>query len=56
MTNPHSTYQFLANPQEESRNPGRTQSVNPSSSSYLDSQYPDSLGSDLLSIALIGPD
>jgi len=30
--------------------------VNPDSSHYLDDQYPDSLGSDTLSIALIGPD
>jgi Flp pilus assembly CpaE family ATPase len=30
--------------------------VNSESSSYLDDQYPDSLGSDAVSIALIGPD
>ena len=30
--------------------------MNPDSSHYLDDQYPDSLGSDMLSIALIGPD
>jgi len=30
--------------------------VNPDSSHYLDDQYPDSLGGDMLSIALIGPD
>jgi Flp pilus assembly CpaE family ATPase len=30
--------------------------VNPDSSPYLDDQYPDSLGGDMLSIALIGPD
>jgi Flp pilus assembly CpaE family ATPase len=30
--------------------------VNSDSSSYLDDQYPDSLGADVLSIALIGPD
>jgi Flp pilus assembly CpaE family ATPase len=30
--------------------------VNSESSPYLDDQYPDSLGADLLSIALVGPD
>ncbi len=30
--------------------------MNSDSSSYLDDQYPDSLGADVLSIALIGPD
>ncbi|HUD74954.1 MAG TPA: response regulator, partial [Terracidiphilus sp.] len=30
--------------------------MNSDSSHYLDDQYPDSLGSDVLSIALIGPD
>ena len=57
MSNPHSTYQFLTNPPEESfRTSGRTQTASPNSSSYLDTQYPDSLGSDMLSVALIGPD
>ena len=36
--------------------PGGGNPVNSDTSSYLDDQYPDSLGADRLSIALIGPD
>jgi len=35
---------------------GGSNTVNSESSSYLDDQYPDSLGGNVLSIALIGPD
>ena len=56
MSNWQSSYQLSSNPRgktqaEEGNNP-----VNSDSSHYLDDQYPDSLGSDVLSIALIGPD
>ena len=57
MSNWQSSYRFSANPQGKSHAEGGNNPVNSdSSSSYLDDQYPDSLGGDVLSIALIGPD
>jgi Flp pilus assembly CpaE family ATPase len=56
MSNWQSSYQFSANPQGNSQASGGSNTVNSESSSYLDDQYPDSLGGNALSIALIGPD
>jgi Flp pilus assembly CpaE family ATPase len=56
MSNWQSSYQFSANAQGKLQEPGGSNPVNSESSSYLDDQYPDSLGGNVLSIALIGPD
>jgi Flp pilus assembly CpaE family ATPase len=56
MSDPTSTYHFMENQQVQFRSTGGSKPVNSDTSQYLDDQYPDSLGSDLLSIALIGPD
>jgi Flp pilus assembly CpaE family ATPase len=50
------TYRFLDNPQGKFSASGGSNPVNSDTSQYLDDQYPDSLGSDVLTIALIGPD
>jgi len=50
------TYRFLDNPQGKFSSSGGSNPVNSDTSQYLDDQYPDSLGGDVLSIALIGPD
>jgi Flp pilus assembly CpaE family ATPase len=55
MSNWQSSYRFSDNPQGTSH-AGGSNLVNSESSSYLDDQYPDSLGGNVLSIALIGPD
>src|ERR1035437_5238930 len=55
MSNWQSSYRSSANPQEKPHASGGSNSVN-SDPSYLDEQYPDSLGGNVLSIALIGPD
>jgi Flp pilus assembly CpaE family ATPase len=49
------TYRFLE-PTQGSFASGGGNPVNSDTSQYLDDQYPDSLGSDQLTIALIGPD
>jgi len=54
--NSESSYRFSANPQDKLNAVGGSNPVNSDSSSYLDDQYPDSLGAGALSIALIGPD
>jgi Flp pilus assembly CpaE family ATPase len=54
--NSESSYRFSANPQDRLNAVGGSNPVNSDSSSYLDDQYPDSLGAGALSIALIGPD
>jgi Flp pilus assembly CpaE family ATPase len=56
MSNWQSSYQFSSIPRGKSQAERGNNPVNQDSSHYLDDQYPDSLGSDLLSIALIGPD
>jgi Flp pilus assembly CpaE family ATPase len=56
MTDSSSTYHYSDYQQAKSRSTGGNKPVNSDTSQYLDDQYPDSLGSDLLSIALIGPD
>jgi pilus assembly protein CpaE len=56
MSDSPSTYRFLDNPQSNYRASGGSNPVNSDTSQYLDDQYPDSLGSDVLTIALIGPD
>jgi Flp pilus assembly CpaE family ATPase len=56
MSNWQSSYRFSDNPQGKSHASGGSNPVNSESSSYLDDQYPDSLGGDVLTIALIGPD
>ncbi|MGD0680553.1 MAG: AAA family ATPase [Terracidiphilus sp.] len=56
MSNWQSSYRLSANQQGKSRTSGGSDPVNSESSSYLDDQYPDSLGGNVLSIALIGPD
>ena len=56
MSNWQSSYQFSANSQGKLQESGGSDPVNSESSSYLDDQYPDSLGGNVLSIALIGPD
>ena len=50
------TYRFLDNPQGKFSPSGGSNPVNSDTSQYLDDQYPDSLGNDVLTIALIGPD
>ena len=49
-------FQFEVEAKGSFQAPGRGNSVNPNTSSYLDPQYPDSFGADPLSVALIGPD
>ena len=56
MSNWETSYQFSSNPRVRSQAERGNNPVNPDSSPYLDDQYPDSLGGDVLSIALIGPD
>src|ERR1039458_5630595 len=56
MSNSQLTYRFSVNPQGELPAAGNGDPVNSDSSLCLDERYPDSLGADLLSIALIGPD
>jgi len=56
MPNPVTTYQFQVNPQEESQLTRSSESVSSISSLGLDDRYSDSVGADLLLIALIGPD
>jgi len=56
MSNWQSSYRSSGNPQGNLQESGGGNPVNSESSSYLDDQYPDSLGGSLLSIALIGPD
>jgi Flp pilus assembly CpaE family ATPase len=56
MSNWQSSYQFSANPQGDPSTSGGSNPVNSESSSFIDDQYPDSLGGNVLSIALIGPD
>lgn len=56
MSNWQSSYQSSSNPRGRSQAERGYNPVNPDSSPYLDDQYPDSLGGDVLSIALIGPD
>ena len=56
MPNPVTTYQFQVNPQEEPQLTRSSESVSSISSLGLDDRYTDSVGADLLLIALIGPD
>jgi Flp pilus assembly CpaE family ATPase len=56
MSNWQSSYRSSGNPQGKLQTSGGGNPVNSESSSYLDDQYPDSLGGNVLSIALIGPD
>jgi len=56
MSNWQSTYQHSVNPRGKLHAAGGSNPVNSESQQYLDDQYPDSLGADVLSIALIGPD
>jgi pilus assembly protein CpaE len=50
------TYQFAANQQDSSYGAGSSTPMNSNPSTYAASASPDRLGSDALSIALIGPD
>jgi Flp pilus assembly CpaE family ATPase len=56
MSNWQSTYQYSVNPQGKLHAAGGSNPVNSESQQYLDDQYPDSLGADVLTIALVGPD
>ena len=56
MTYSHTTYQFEVDPQSKLQEKRSGNSVNSDSTGHLDTPYPNSLGSDVLSIALIGPD
>jgi pilus assembly protein CpaE len=56
MPNPVTTYQFQVNRQEEPQLTRSSESVSSISSVGLDDRYTDSVGADLLLIALIGPD
>ena len=56
MADSSSTYHYSDHQQGKFRSTGGNKPVNSDTSQYLDDQYPDSLGNDLLSIALIGPD
>jgi pilus assembly protein CpaE len=54
--NTSATYKFVIDPQEKLPITRSIPSVNSNSASYVDPQYPDSLGARALSIVLIGPD
>ena len=56
MAESNSTYQFLATPNGTAHTAGSSTQMNPTNSTYIDSGSPATLGSDVLSIALIGPD
>jgi Flp pilus assembly CpaE family ATPase len=56
MSDTPMTYQFLENPQGKTHASGGYNPMNSDSSQFLDDKFPDSLGADILSIALIGPD
>ena len=50
------SFRFKVNMQGKLHAAGSTNSVNPDFAPNLDTQYPDSFGSEALSIALVGPD
>jgi pilus assembly protein CpaE len=52
----HTTYQFEVDQQGKNQAARSGKSVNTESTEHLDTQYPNSLGVDALSVALIGPD
>jgi pilus assembly protein CpaE len=56
MSYSHTTYQFEVNSQKNVQTSKGGNSVNSESTEHLETQYPNSLGADVLSIALIGPD
>ncbi len=56
MSDQQSTYRFLVHPQGNTRAAGGGSSVYSEKSSHPDDQSPDLLATDVLSIALIGPD
>jgi pilus assembly protein CpaE len=56
MAESNSTYQFLTTSNGTAHAAGSSTQMNPTNSTYIDSGSPDSIGSDALSIALIGPD
>ena len=56
MSKTTTSFRFKVNMQGKLHAAGSTNSVNPDFAPNLDTQYPDSFGSDALSIALIGPD
>ncbi len=56
MADSNSTYQFQATSNGTAYAAGSSNSMNPTNSSFIDAGTPDSIGSDALSIALIGPD
>ena len=56
MINTTKSSRFEVGEQGKLHASGSTNSVNSDFSSNLDTQYPDSFGSDALSIELIGPD
>jgi pilus assembly protein CpaE len=56
MSYSHTTYQFEVNAQKNTQMAKGGNSMNSDSTELLDTPYPNSLGSDVLSIALIGPD
>lgn len=56
MAETETTYQFLTNTQTTPRTVGSSTTMNSNTSPYIDSVSPDSIGSEALSIALIGPD
>ena len=55
MAESNGTYQFLANAQGTSYGAGSSTPMNSNGSIYADPSSPDSVGNDVLSIALIGP-
>jgi Flp pilus assembly CpaE family ATPase len=56
MSNWQSTFRTSDDQQGKLHAAGGSNPMNSESSPYLDEQYPDSIGTDVLSIALIGPD
>ncbi len=56
MSESHTTYHFLAGSNQTERATGSTTHMNSNHPSYLDPGSGDSIGSDTLAVALIGPD
>ena len=56
MAESTTTYQFLANGQGPTKATGTSTPMSSNNHTYADASSPDTIGSDALSIALIGPD
>jgi len=56
MAESTSTYQFLSTSNGTAHAAGSSTQMNPTNTTFIDPSAPESIGSDVLSIALIGPD